>query len=151
MTSYLENYMNNVNINKVDSIKLLKNFIKDLSFENPQKIDDNNVFDIRNTDLNIDMSVFYKPYNDNNSFSLLLRLNFECCLKENKKNLFNLELDYFGFFEILKQKDYDQEEFTKIGIKMLFPFVKEIVEDITRKGGSMSISLNEVDFNLIKN
>ena len=97
------------------------------------------------------MSVFYKPYNDNNFFSLLLRYNFDCTSKENKKKLFNLELDYFGFFEILKQKNYDQEKLTKKGIKILFPFVKEIVEDITRRSGSMTISLNEGDISLIKN
>lgn len=143
--------MNNVNINKDDSIKLLKNFIKDLSFENPQKIEENNVFHNGNSDLNITMNVFYRPYNNNNFFSLLLRYNFECSSKENKKNLFNLELDYFGFFEILKQENYNQEKLTKNGIKILFPYVKEIIEDITTKGGNMPISLNEVDYNLIKN
>lgn len=143
--------MNNVNINKDDSIKLLKYFIKDLSFENPQNIEENNVFQISNSDLNINMNVFYRPYNNNNFFSLLLRFNLECFSKENKRNLFNLELDYFGFFEILKQKNYDQKELTESGTKVLFPFVKEIVEDITRRGGSFPVSLNEVDFNLIKN
>mgnify|MGYP001432332435 CR=1 FL=1 len=143
--------MNNVNINKDDSVKLLKNFIKDLSFENPQNIEENNDLHIGNSDFNINMNVFYRPYNNNNFFSLLLRYNFECFSKENKKNLFNLELDYFGFFEILKQKNYDQKELTKSGTKVLFPFVKEIVEDIIRRGGSMPVSLNEVDFNLIKN
>ena len=143
--------MSNVNVNKDDSIKLLRNFIKDLSFENPQKIDENNVFEISNTDLNFNMSVFYRPYNDNNFFSLLLRYNIDCSSKEDKKNLLNLELDYFGFFEILKQKNYDQEKLIKTGTKILFPFVKEIVEDITRKGGDVPISLNEGDFSLIKN
>ena len=143
--------MNNVNINKDDSIKLLKYFIKDLSFENPQNIEENNVFQISNSDLNINMNVFYRPYNNNNFFSLLLRFNLECFSKENKRNLFNLELDYFGFFEILKQKNYDQKELTESGTKVLFPFVKEIVEDITRRGGSFPVSLNEVDFNLVKN
>ena len=143
--------MNNVNINKDDSIKLLKYFIKDLSFENPQNIEENNVFQISNSDLNINMNVFYRPYNNNNFFSLLLRFNLECFSKENKRNLFNLELDYFGFFEILKQKNYDQKELTESGTKVLFPFVKEIVEDIIRRGGSFPVSLNEVDFNLIKN
>ena len=142
--------MNNVNLNNDKSIKLLKNFIKDLSFENHQNINENNVFNSSNSDLNVNISVFYRPYN-NNFFSLVLRYNFDCSSKENKKNLFNLELDYYGFFEILIQKDYDQEGFTKSGLKMLFPFVKEIVEDITRKGAGMPVSLNEVDFNLIKN
>lgn len=142
--------MNNVNLNNDKSIKLLKNFIKDLSFENHQNINENNVFNSSNSDLNVNISVFYRPYN-NNFFSLVLRYNFDCSSKKNKKNLFNLELDYYGFFEILIQKDYDQEGFTKSGLKMLFPFVKEIVEDITRKGAGMPVSLNEVDFNLIKN
>ena len=143
--------MNNVNTNKDDSIKLLNNFIKDLSFENPQKIDEINLLPINNSDLNVNMNVFYKPYNNNNFFSLLLRYNLDCSSKENKKKLFNLELDYFGFFEILKNKNYDQEELTKSGIKILFPFVKEIVENITRKGGSIPISLNEESYRLIKN
>ena len=143
--------MSNVNVNKDDSIKLLRNFIKDLSFENPQKIDENNVFEISNTNLNFNMSVFYRPYNDNNFFSLLLRYNIDCSSKEDKKKLLNLELDYFGFFEILKQKNYDQEKLIKTGTKVLFPFVREIVEDITRKGGNVPISLNEGDFSLIKN
>ena len=151
MTSYLENYMNNVNVNKDDSIRLLKNFVKDLSFENPQKINENNVFHITSSVLNSNMNVFYKPYNNNNFFSLLLKYNFDCSSKDNKKILFNLELDYFGFFEILKQKNCDQEELIKNGIKILFPFVKEIVEDITRKGGSIPVSLNETNYNLIKN
>ena len=71
--------------------------------------------------------------------------------KRIKKKLFNLELDYYGFFKILEQKNYDQEAITKSGIKMLFPLVKEIVEDIIRKGASMSVSLNEIDFDIIKN
>ena len=35
-------------------------------------------------------------------------------------------------------------------IKLLFPFAKGIIEDITRKGGSFPILLNEVNFNLKK-
>ena len=34
--------MSNVNVNKSDSIKLIKNYIHDLSFENPQNINENN-------------------------------------------------------------------------------------------------------------
>ena len=71
-------------------------------------------------------------------------------IKKNKKKLFNLELDYFGFCEILEENNHNQKLLTEKGIKLLFPFVKEIIEDITRKGGSVPILLNEVDFNLKK-
>ena len=142
--------MININVNNDDSIKILKNFIQDLSFENPQNVEDNNSVNNNNNNININMNVIFKPYK-NNRFSLILKFTLNCSSKKNKKILFNLELDYFGFFEILRKKNFDQEEFTKKGIKLLFPFVKEIVEDILKKGGNVSISLNEVEYNLIKN
>ena len=141
--------MINVNVNKNNSIKILKNFIQDLSFENPQNVNDNNYINNNNNDININMSVIFKPYK-NNRFSLILKFTLDCSSKKNKKILFNLELDYFGFFEILGKTNHDQKLLTEKGIKLLFPFCKEIIEDITRKGGSIPILLNEIDFNLEK-
>ena len=136
--------MNNVNINKDDSIKLLKNFIKDLSFENPQNINENNSSNNNNNDINVNTNIIFKPYN-NNCFSLNLKCNLDCSSKKNKKKLFVLELDYYGFFEILEIKNHDRKLLTTKGLKLLFPFVKDIIEDITQKGGSIPILLNEID------
>ena len=141
--------MNNVNVNKNDSIKIIKNFIQDLSFENPQNINENNSVNNNNNDINVNMNVVYKPYN-NNFFSLNLKYTIDCSSKKNKRKLFNLELDYFGFFEILETKLHNQKLLTEKGIELLFPFAKEIIEDITRKGGSVPILLNDVKFNLKK-
>jgi preprotein translocase subunit SecB len=41
-------------------------------------------------------------------------------------------------------------DLTKVGAKLIFPFVKSIVEDISNKGGSVSISLKDIDFELVK-
>ena len=141
--------MINVNVNKDHSIKILKNFIRDLSFENPQNVNDNNFVNNNNNNININMNVIFKPYK-NNRFSLILKFTLNCVSKKSKKILFNLELDYFGFFEILGKNNHDQKLLTENGIKFLFPFCKEIREDITRKGGSIPILLNEIDFNLEK-
>ena len=141
--------MSNVNVNKNKSIKIVKSFIQDLSFENPQNINENNSVNNNNNDININMNVVYKPYN-NNFFSLNLKYALDCSSKKNKKKLFNLELDYFGFFEILETNNHNQKLLTEKGIKLLFPFVKEIIEDITKKGGSVPILLNEVDYALKK-
>ena len=141
--------MSNVNVNKNDSIKIIKNFIQDLSFENPQNISENNSVNNNNNDIDINLNVVYKPYN-NNFFSLNLKYALDCSSKKNKKKLFNLELDYFGFFEILETDNYNQKLLTEKGIELLFPFVKEIIQDITRKGGSVPILLNEVDFSFEK-
>ena len=141
--------MSNVNVNKDDSIKIIKNFIQDLSFENPQNINENNSANNNNNDIDVDMNVVYKPY-DNNFFSLNLKYTLDCSSKKNNQKLFNFELDYFGFFETLGKNNHNQKLLTEKGIKLLFPFVKEIIEDITRKGGSIPILLNEVDFSLEK-
>ena len=140
--------MSNVNVNKKDKIKIIKNFIQDLSFENPQNINENNSINNNNNNIDVNMNVVYKPYN-NNFFSLNLKYTLDCSSKKNEKKLFNLELDYFGLFEIL-ENNYNQKSLTENGVKLLFPFVKEIIEDITRKGGSVPILLNEVDFNFEK-
>ena len=139
--------MNNVNVNKNVSIKLIKSFIQDLSYENPQSINENNSVNNNNNDLDISMNVMFKPYK-NNYFSLNINYNLDCSSKQSKMKLFNLELDYFGFFEILDKNNYDQKLYTEIGIKFLFPFVKEIVEYTTQRGGSVPILLNEIDFSL---
>ena len=139
--------MKNVNVNKNEGIKILKNFIQDLSFENPQDVNENNSVNNNNNDINIDVNVTYKPYK-NNFFSLILNFTLDCSSKNNKKKLFNLELDYFGFFEILDKNNHTQKLLTEKGVKMLFPFCREIIENITRKGGSIPILLKEIDFNL---
>ena len=140
--------MNNVNVNKDNSIKLLKNHIQDLSFENPQKINENNSVNNNNNDININMMVIYKPYK-RDFFSLNLKYTLDCSSKQNYKKLFNLELDYFGFFEIFEQNQ-NQKILTEKGIKLLFPFAKEIIETITQRGGSVPILLREIDFELKK-
>ena len=95
------------------------------------------------------MNIIFKPY-ESNFFSLNVKCNLDCSLKQNQIKLFDLELDYFGYFEILDKKINDQKLLTQVGTKLLFPFVKEIVEDLTRKGGNVPILLNEVDFDLRK-
>tara|TARA_B100000242_G_C42968298_1_gene449239 strand:+ start:167 stop:592 length:426 start_codon:yes stop_codon:yes gene_type:complete len=140
--------MNNVNVNKKNSVKLLKNYIQDLSFENPQNINENNSVNNNNNDIKINMNVIFKPY-EKNFFSLTLKYTLDCSSKQNNKKLFNLELDYFGFFEILEH-DHNQKLLTEKGTKLLFPYAKEIIENITQKGGSVPILLKEIDFELEK-
>ena len=140
--------MSNVNVNKNNSIKIIKNFIQDLSFENPQNINENNSVNNNNNDIDMNMNVVYKPYKNKNFFSLNLKFTIDCSSKRNKRKLFNLELDYFGFFEILETINHNPKLLTEKGLELLFPFAKEIIEDLTRKGGNVPILLNEVKFNL---
>ena len=142
--------MSDVNENKVSKVKLIKHFIKDLSFENHQNINDNNAKNNNANNLDINMNVIHQTYKDN-FFSLVLKYSFDCSSKISNVKLFNLELDYFGFFKILEETNNDQKSITEEGLKLIYPFAKDIIEDLTQKGGSVPITLKNNDFTLRKN
>ena len=129
--------------------KIIKHYIKDLSFENLQDINNQNFKqdELKFTD---NITAIFQTYNEKN-FSVLLKFICDCSLIKNNKKCFILEIDYLGLFEVNKRENYGQDELTKRGCILLYPILKPIVEDITKKGTLFSISLNNLDFNLIKN
>tara|TARA_B100000900_G_C20575984_1_gene715339 strand:- start:1088 stop:1513 length:426 start_codon:yes stop_codon:yes gene_type:complete len=141
--------MNNVNENKNVNVKLTKHFIKDLSFENLQNIYQNYDYN-NNVKINDKLNVNFNQF-ENNFFSLTLKYNFHCSSKEDNKNLCHLELDYIGLFKILNKSANDQKTLTQNGLKLLFPFANKILEYITQSGGSIPISLKNIDLTLNEN
>jgi preprotein translocase subunit SecB len=129
--------------------KIIKHYIKDLSFENLQDINNQNFKqdELKFTD---NITAIFQTYNEKN-FSVLLKFICDCSLIKNNEKCFILEIDYLGLFEVNKRENYSQDELTKRGCILLYPILKPIVEDITKKGTLFSISLNNLDFNLIKN
>jgi preprotein translocase subunit SecB len=130
-------------------VKIIKHYIKDLSFENLQDINNQNFKEdeLKFTD---NITAIFQTYNENN-FSVLLKFICDCSLIKNNEKCFILEIDYLGLFEVNKRENYSQDELTKHGCMLLYSILKPIVQDITKKGTLLSISLNNLDFNLIKN
>ena len=141
--------MNNVNKNNSDEIKLLRHYIKDLSFENLQNINLNKSIQNDNFEISTNINVLYEPYNDN-FFSLIIKIILDCSSKDEKSKLLYLELDYLGFFKNLSQ-NLDQKLLTENGLKLIFPFAKSIIEEISQKGGSVPITVKDIDYNLLEN
>ena len=129
--------------------KIIKHYIKDLSFENLQDLNNQN-FKENELKFSDNISAIFQTYNEK-SFSVLLKFICDCTLIKNNEKCFILEIDYLGLFEVNKRENYSQDELTKRGCILLYPILKPIVEDITKKGTLFSISLNNLDFNLIKN
>mgnify|MGYP001160204107 CR=1 FL=1 len=138
-----------VNENKKSDIKLVKHYIKDLSFENPQTLNENNSENNNNNNFSQNVSFIHSPYK-NNFFSVVVKYACECSSKKNGKPLFVLELDYFGFFKITNNNTHNQIDLTKEGGELILPFMNSIIKDITKKGGSVPISIQEIDFDLNK-
>ena len=141
--------MNNVNENEEFDVKVIKHYIKDLSFENPQSIQENNLENNENCNISQNMSFVHTPFK-NNFFSIIVKYNCECSSKKTGDKFLVLELDYFGFFKILNNSS-NKANLTKEGVKLILPYVKSIIEDITNRGGSIKITLKDVDLDLIIN
>ena len=140
--------MKKVNENAESDVIIIKHYIKDLSFENPQSLNENNANN-NNNSISENMSFVHEPF-EKKIFGITMKYSCECISTKIEKKLFVLELDYFGLFKLLSNKSYNQADLTKVGAKLIFPFVKSIVEDISNKGGSVSISLKDIDFELVK-
>ena len=141
--------MTNVNGNENFGIEVIKHYIKDLSFENLQFIQDNSFENSKNCNFSHNMSFVHTPFK-NNFFSIIVKYCCECSSKKTGDKLLVLELDYFGFFKILNNSS-NKANLTKEGAKLILPYVKSIIEDITNKGGSVKITLKDVDLDLIIN
>lgn len=61
--------------------------------------------------------------------------------------LFILELDYAGVFHIENVPEEQMHPFLMIECpRMLFPFLRRIVHDVTRDGGFPPLNLDNIDF-----
>ena len=129
--------------------KIIKHYIKDLSFENLQDVNNQN-FNKDDVEFSDSINAILQTYNKKN-FSVLLKYTCDCTLIKKRDKIFILEIDYFGLFEIDKRENYSKDILTKSGIILLYPLLKPLVEYISQSGAPFSISLNDLDFNLIKN
>ena len=141
--------MTDVNENENFNVEVIKHYIKDLSFENPQSIQENNLENNKNCNISQDVSFVHTPFN-NKFFSVIMKYSCNCSSKKTGNKLLVLELDYFGFFKILNNSS-NKAYLTKEGAKLILPYVKSIIEDITNRGGSIKITLKDVDLDLINN
>ena len=141
--------MGNLREELAKDTKIIKHYIKDLSFENLQDIN-NQRFHKDDVELSNNMNAVFQTYNEKN-FSVLLKYTCDCTLIKKRDKIFILEIDYFGLFEIDKRENYSKDILTKSGIILLYPLLKPLVEYISQSGAPFSISLNDLDFNLIKN
>ncbi|MDE3029119.1 MAG: protein-export chaperone SecB, partial [Paracoccaceae bacterium] len=65
----------------------------------------------------------------------------------NNDTLFLLELDYAGIFHIENVPDDQMHPFLLIECpRLLFPYIRRIVSDVTSDGGFPQLNLDTVDF-----
>lgn len=126
-------------------MKILGQFIRDLSFENimAQKGISGEV----QPDVAVQVNLDAKKRSVEHQFEVTIKLNITSKTKAGGEEMFLVELEYTGLFHIEGVPDAQMHPFLLIECpRMLFPFVRRIVSDVTRDGGYPALNLENIDF-----
>ncbi|MCB1348653.1 MAG: protein-export chaperone SecB [Maritimibacter sp.] len=126
-------------------IQVLGQFIRDMSFENilSQKGAKGEV----KPELKVEVALDAKKRTVENQFEVITKFKVNSQNQGGGEPLFLLELDYAGIFMIENVPEEHLAQFLLIECpRMLFPFVRRIVSDVTRDGGFPPVNLDSVDF-----
>jgi preprotein translocase subunit SecB len=125
------------------SINILAQYTKDLSFENPGAPRSLQARD-KAPGINISVNVNANPLSETD-FDVVLSLNAEA--KDGDKVVFAAELVYGGVFRIT---GFAQEHMLPLLFiecpRLLFPFARQIIADVTRNGGFPPLMIDPIDF-----
>ncbi len=127
------------------SMNILAQFIRDMSFENilAQKGIEGEV----SPDVQVQVSLDAKKRIPEKQFEVVVKLKVDSKSKNTSEQLFLLELEYGGIFQISSLPEAQLHPFLLIECpRMLFPFIRRIVSDVTRDGGFPSLNLENIDF-----
>jgi preprotein translocase subunit SecB len=111
-------------------IRILAQFIRDLSFENP------------NIDLGVEMNAKGRP---DGFYEVDLKLTARA--QRSEGTVFQVELLYGGLFEL---NGFSEDQLELILLiecpRFLFPFARRIIADLTAEGGYPPLHLEPIDF-----
>ena len=126
-----------------NKIKLISQYIKDLSFENYAA--QTGIFPKEKPKVSIDIKMKKKAL-DNNIFEVTLILLLEANVKTNK--IFLIELSYAGTFMVQNLPNPNQDK--RVAFvdcpNIIFPFIRQTVLNITQSSGFPPLTLDYVDF-----
>ncbi len=130
---------------QIPQMKVLGQFIRDMSFENilSQKPVEGQV----QPDIQVQVALDAKKGGTDGQYEVISKYNITSKNKGTENVLFVLELEYAGLFQIENISDEQLHPFLMIECpRMIFPFVRRIVSDVTRDGGFPPLNLDNIDF-----
>ena len=127
-------------------MRVLNQFIKDFSFEN---IASQKGLSVESTkpDIQINVNLEAKKRSINNQYDVIIKIYILSKAKETNDVFFMLEMDYAGIFEIDNIPSDQLHPYLLIECpRIMFPYLRRIISDITRDGGYPPLSLDQIDF-----
>ena len=127
------------------NMRVLGQYIRDMSFENilAQK----GLTGEPKPEISVQVNLDAKKRGAENQYEVVIKLNIESKSKDTGDKLFLMEIEYAGLFLVENVPTEQLHPFLMIECpRMIFPFLRRVVSDVTRDGGFPPLNLETIDF-----
>lgn len=127
-------------------MSVLAQFVRDMSFENMVAQKGLQSADVQ-PDIQVQVSLDARKRPQDFQYDIITKFKVTSKNKVNDDTLFLMELDYGGIFHVEGVPEDQLHPFLLIECpRLLFPFVRRIISDVTRDGGFPPLNIDTVDF-----
>jgi preprotein translocase subunit SecB len=127
-------------------MQVLAQYIRDLSFENVVAQKGLTSGEVQ-PDVTVQVSLDARKRPQPNQYEVINKFRVTSKNKATGDSLFLMELEYAGIFLVEGVPDDQIHPFLLIECpRMLFPFVRRIISDVTRDGGFPALNVDTVDY-----
>ena len=127
-------------------MQILAQYIRDLSFENAVATKGAPTGEVQ-PEITVQVSLDARKRAGDNQYEVISKFRITSTNTGDNSTLFLAELDYGGVFLIDGVPEDQMHPFLMIECpRMLFPFVRRIISDVTRDGGFPPFNMDPVDF-----
>ena len=127
-------------------MQVLGQYVRDLSFENVVAQKGLTNAEVQ-PDIQVQVSLDARKRNIEHQYEVISKFKVTSKNKADSAPLFLLELEYGGIFHVEGVPDEQLHPFLLIECpRMVFPFVRRIISDVTRDGGFPPLNIDTIDF-----
>lgn len=127
-------------------LQVLAQFVRDLSFENAVAQRGAGGGEVQ-PEMNVQVSLDARKRGGENQYEVITKFKVTSTNAADKSPLFLCEVDYGGVFLVEGVPEDQMHPFLMIECpRILFPFVRRIISDLTRDGGFPPFNMDMVDF-----
>lgn len=127
-------------------MNVLAQFIRDMSFENMVAQKGLTGGEVQ-PDIQVAVSLDARKRSQEHQFEVIQKFKVTSKNKANGEMLFLLEVDYGGIFHVEGVPEEQLHPFLLIECpRLLFPFIRRIISDVTRDGGFPPLNVDTVDY-----
>ena len=127
-------------------MQVLAQFVRDMSFENMVAQKGITASEVQ-PDIQVAVSLDARKRAVEHQYDIVTKFKVTSKNKLNGETLFLLELEYGGVFSVEGVPEEQMHPFLLIECpRLLFPFVRRIISDVTRDGGFPPLNIDNVDF-----